>query len=218
MLLAAKSLHISRFVQISSYPHPFLTICGLPVLTSKKRHISSSSEPVQNAVIRSVVNCKSISPFSVIVTSVTVSSVSKCRIRSNFLSNTQESCTPKSTAPLDGDAFLYKILASSQASAFHSNSERAKQMECIRSHFTLISAAVFSPKQFSKSKIDQFAASYNISQFLSHQRSPKVILYLFNLHKDISHLSCIFKPKTMAKLKFRRPLFRCTNIFIRNLE
>ena len=108
MLLAAKSLHISRFVQISSYPHPFLTICGLPVPTSKKRHISSSSEPVQNAVIRSVVNCKSISPFSVIVTSVTVSSVSKCRIRSNFLSNTQESCTPKSTAPLDGDAFLYK--------------------------------------------------------------------------------------------------------------
>ena len=108
MLLAAKSLHISRVVQISSYPHPFLTICGLPVPTSKKRHISSSSEPVQNAVIRSVVNCKSISPFSVIVTSVTVSSVSKCRIRSNFLSNTQESCTPKSTAPLDGDAFLYK--------------------------------------------------------------------------------------------------------------
>lgn len=76
----------------------------------------------------------------------------------------------------------------------------------------------FSPKQFSKSKIDQFAASYNISQFPSRQCSPKVILYLFNLHEDISHLSCIFKPKTMAKLKFRRPLFRYTNIFIRNLE
>ena len=41
MLLAAKSLHISRVVQISSYPYPFLTICGLPVLTSKKRHILS---------------------------------------------------------------------------------------------------------------------------------------------------------------------------------